>query len=85
MQQEQNKLILYLVILLGFAGGYFYYSQAYADPSVDPLPQTADVSRLKNLRIDFSLLQKAEYRVLRAFGESPVNPGVHGKTDPFAQ
>lgn len=86
MQQQQNKLILYLVIALGLVGGYFYYSQALAEPVIAPMPQASgNLDQFRNLRIDFGLLQKAEYKALRAYGESPVSPGISGKADPFAQ
>ncbi|MEK7589327.1 MAG: hypothetical protein AAB479_01705 [Patescibacteria group bacterium] len=87
MIPQQNKLILYLVIILGFAGGYYYYSQSGSDYVVAPLPQEGrdDIKVFEHLKIDFALLQNPAYKSLRLYGEFPVNPGVRGKNDPFSQ
>lgn len=77
-----------LVIVTGFAVGYFYYSQ-WAVPSRAPIepPPITEKDNLKifeNLKIDFSILDNKKYKALETFGESPVNPGVTGKKDLFA-
>ncbi len=86
MQQSQNKLALYLLMILGFAAGYYYYSQLGSDFAVPPLTSGGrdDLTALQDLKIDFALLQKPEYKNLRLYGEFPINPGVRGKTDPFS-
>lgn len=89
-QQSNNQttLVIALIIILGFAIGYFYYSQ-WAVParvSVEPLLVTGrdDLKMFENLKIDFSILDNKKYKTLEVFGESPVNPGVTGKKDIFA-
>ncbi len=89
-QQSNNQttLIAALIIVLGFAIGYFYYSQ-WAVPAMVPIepPPVAgrgDLKMFENLKIDFSLLDNKKYKALEIFGESPVNPGVTGKKDLFA-
>jgi len=89
-QQSNNQsvLIVALIIVLGFAAGYFYYSQ-WAVPArvpVEPPPVAGkdDLKKFENLKIDFSILDNNKYRALEIFGESPVNPGVTGKKDIFA-
>lgn len=89
-QQSNNQttLIVALIIILGFAIGYLYYSQ-WAVPArvpVEPPPIAGrdDLKKFENLKIDFSTLDDKKYRVLEVFGESPVNPGVTGKKDIFA-
>jgi hypothetical protein len=82
----QSKLVLYLVILLGFAGGFLYSSKiGTAEADIAPLPQQNkdDWKPLKDLKVDFQLLQRPEYKNLRIFGELPVSPGTRGKDDPF--
>ncbi|OGM99023.1 MAG: hypothetical protein A2915_03640 [Candidatus Yanofskybacteria bacterium RIFCSPLOWO2_01_FULL_41_34] len=89
-QQSNNQitLIVALIIVLGFAVGYLYYSQ-WAVParvSIEP-PVVAgrdDLNKFENLKIDFSILDNKKYKALQIFGESPVNPGVTGKKDIFA-
>jgi hypothetical protein len=85
---NQSVLISALIVVLGFAGGYFYYSQ-WAVPSmtpVEPPPISGkdDLKTFQNLKIDFSILDNNKYKALQVFGESPVNPGVTGKKDIFA-
>ncbi len=89
-QQSNNQsvLIASLIIVLGFAAGYFYYSQ-WAVPArvlIEPPPVAGrdDLKMFENLKIDFSILDNAKYKALEIFGESPVNPGVTGKKDLFA-
>lgn len=85
---NQNTLVIALIIVIGFALGYFYYSQ-WAVParvSIEPPPIAGrdDLKKFENLKIDFSILDNKKYKVLEVFGESPVNPGVTGKKDIFA-
>ena len=89
-QQSNNQtiLIVSLIIVLGFAIGYFYYSQ-WAVPARVPVepPLVAgrdDLKVFENLKIDFSILDNKKYNALEVFGESPVNPGATGKKDIFA-
>lgn len=89
-QQSNNQtiLIVSLIFVLGFAVGYFYYSQ-WAVPArtpVEPPPVAAkdDLRKFENLKIDFSILDNKKYKGLEIFGESPVNPGATGKKDMFA-
>lgn len=88
IKKSQSNLILYLLILLGFVGGYFYNSKInITQAGVQPLPQEGrdEWQKLKSLSIDFSVLEKAQYRSLRVFGELPVNPGIPGKPNIFGQ
>ena len=85
---NQSALIVAMIIVLGFAVGYFYYSQ-WAVPArvLIESPLVAgrdDLKAFENLKIDFSILDNKKYKVLEIFGESPVNPGVTGKKDLFA-
>lgn len=85
---SQNTLVVVLIIVIGFAFGYFYYSQwiVPAQVSIESPPVTGrdDLKKFDNLKIDFSILDNKKYKVLEIFGESPVNPGVTGKKDIFA-
>ncbi len=81
-------MILALIIVLGFAAGYIYYSQWAVPARViippPPIMGKDDLKTFENLKIDFSILDNAKYKTLQVFGESPVNPGVTGKKDLFA-
>lgn len=85
---NQTTLIVALILVLGFAVGYFYYSQWVipAQVPIEPPSITGrdDLKMFENLKIDFSILDNNKYKVLEVFGESPVNPGVTGKKDIFA-
>ena len=85
---NQNVLMIALIVVTGFAVGYFYYSQ-WAVPARIPIesPSITEKNNLKifeNLKIDFSVLDNNKYKALQIFGESPVSPGVTGKKDLFA-
>lgn len=82
-----NKLVLYLIMLIGFAAGYLYHSQIGGfEPSVEQIPKAGEeeFKALKGLKIDFKTLEDPRYASLQVFGELPVNPGAVGKRDPFA-
>ena len=86
-QPTQNLLILALIILLGIALGYFYYS-SYVVPALvpvlpPPIAQTDDLKAFEGLQMDFSILTNKKFQTLQIFGESPVNPGATGKKDLF--
>jgi len=87
-QNNQTTLIIALIIVLGFAVGYFYYSQWVVPDRVlvepPPIAGRDDLKTFENLKIDFSILDNKKYKVLEIFGESPVNPGATGKRDIFA-
>jgi hypothetical protein len=87
----QNKIILYLIIVLGFIAGY-YYDTSFNIPGPVPLPASivqrekgADaLAPFKDLKIDFSILDNNRYKKLQVYGEQPVNPGQTGKRNLFA-
>lgn len=87
-QNNQSILISALIIVLGFAAGYFYYSQWAVSARVLIEPPLVvgrdDLDKFKDLKIDFSILDNKKYKALEVFGEAPVNPGVTGKKDIFA-
>jgi len=83
-----NNSITLLILVVAFAAGYLFYSQ-FIQPAqlpIDPIPLSAkeDLTMLKDLTIDFSILDDSRFKSLRVFGESPVRPGVTGKRDIFA-
>jgi len=83
-QTRHNKLFLYLIILLGFIGGYIYYSQVEIDTlGIVPI-QESNLDKLENISIDFDVLDSPTFQELKIFGEYPVLPGVTGKNNIFA-
>ena len=88
MQTNQNFLIPALIIILGLAVGYFYYS-SIAVPAQIPIPtppvsSSDDLKAFEALQIDYSILSNKKFPSLQIFGESPVNPGATGKQDLFS-
>lgn len=78
-------MILLLVAVIGLAAGYFVYRSMGAY-TVLPAPAAGAeaFAQLKGLTTDFSVLQDERFRSLQIFGESPVNPGIGGKSDLFS-
>lgn len=84
---KSKTLIAYLIILTGLVGGYFYYSYSGAGEVVVPaVPQMGkdDLSRFKDFKIDFSILDSSAYNLLKVYGELPVSIGTPGKRNIFA-
>ena len=86
MAENQGKIILYLVVLLGFIGGYLYNAQGDPSRAVPALPTGVTpqaLSPFKTLKVDYSVLSDAQYQRLRIFGQFPVPSGATGKSDIF--
>lgn len=85
---KTSPVITIAIIALGFIAGYFYYSQALQNPPppVQPINISADdsLAKFKDLKFNFSILDDEKFKALKILGESPVQPGVKGKTDLFA-
>lgn len=88
MDSSPSKLYIALIVIIGLAVGYIAYGQWLkpAEEVIPPAPisQQDTLKSFENLKIDFSVLNDAAYKGLVTSGESPVNPGVTGKTDLFA-
>ncbi len=85
--QTTSPVILGAIVVLGFLLGYVYYAnyiQGTITPS--PLPHIkADdtLNKFKNLNISFTIFDDAQFRVLKIFGESPIDTGNPGRTNIF--
>ena len=87
MRTANTKLFSALIIILGLAVGYIYYSNWIVPnqiPIEPPVTSRNDLSSLKDLSIDFSVFDNPAYKALAVFGQVPVSPGVTGKKDVFA-
>ena len=83
---RQSPLVLYLIMVFGFAMGWLYLSQSDPARNVPQIPasfQLTNMRQLQNLRIDFSLLSDPQFLQLRSYGELPVEAGAGGKINPF--
>ncbi len=88
LRKETSPIVLIAIVLLGFAFGYFYYSQSLSDaiPQVPPIliPKNDTLTLFKDLKFNFAILDSSDFRSLRVLGESPVVPGSTGRVDIFA-
>lgn len=82
---QQSLLITVLIVIVGFVGGYLYNSSVGSMESVPTLPAAANESfkRLKDLKINFDLLNDPLYKALQINGQFPVDSSSAGKRDPF--
>ena len=89
--QDGSSLPMILIILALFGGLIFYFSVVRPgqvnEYEIASSIQTelARFREFKNLRLDFSVFDRLDFRNLRIFGESPVRPVPGGKTDLFSQ
>lgn len=86
--QSSSKIYIPLIIIVGLIGGYVLYSQ-WVQPNEAVIPPPAVSTKdspatLKNIKIDFKVLDDPAYKSLITSGESPVSPGITGKKDLFA-
>lgn len=83
---KENKLLVYLIILLGLVMGFLYSNGSDPTADVPPLDiklQTGSLQGLRGARIDDSILTSEAFKALRVFGSLPVEAGTGGKNNPF--
>lgn len=82
---QTEKVIIFLIIMVGIVGGYFYYSSVVEEVSVIPAPVLSrDLREFKKISFDFSIFDKVSFKELKIFGEHPLKPGTEGKANLFA-
>jgi len=88
MKSTPSKLYATLIVIIGLIVGYVGYSQWIVQnestvpaPAIDPKD---NLTVIKNLKIDYKILDDSIYKGLITSGESPVGPGTTGKKDIFA-
>ena len=86
LNKRTNPTILALVVVLGFMLGYLYYQGIAGESSVSDVLPVIDPKFLsfKDMQFNLSVLDGASFRELKTYGEYPVQPGVTGRSDPFA-
>lgn len=87
-QSTTTRLYVALIIIVGLAAGYLFYSQWIkpTETATPPSPISSHdtLASFQSLKIDFSVFTSPAYKNLNIFGEVPVNPGITGKKDLFA-
>lgn len=82
---QTEKIVIFLIIMVGLVGGYFYYSSVAGEAGIIPVPTLSrDLREFKNISFDFSIFDKISFKELKIFGEHPLEPGTEGRTDLFA-
>ena len=83
---QQSKLIIYLIMMLGLVLGYLYSTSSdpvAAVPTLDGKFQLTALQALKGAKIDKAIISSEAFTSLRVFGSLPVEPVTGGKTNPF--
>ncbi len=84
---RQTKLIILLIVFLGFVAGYIYYSR-FTVTSIGVAPIANDskdtLRQFKDLRFDFQVFNSPSLKTFKMFGEAPVIPDKTGRINPFA-
>lgn len=87
-KNSPSPVISLAIIALGLIVGYFYYAQALKDQPQPfapfEVPAGDTLVKFKNLTLDFGPFDDVQFKALRIFGESPVQPGATGRVDIFA-
>ena len=83
---RSSTLVLVLIVLIGFVGGYVLRSFNTGSTPLAAIDQDeqSHFHKLAGLKIDFSLLDSPVYRKLQQFGQFPVDASTPGKRDIFA-
>lgn len=87
IQLGRSRLIIFLIISMGFVLGYLSYgiNEDVLLTIKNPILANDSLESFKNFKLDFSILDDERYKSLEIFGENPVDPGVTGeRKNPFA-
>lgn len=83
---SSDNLFAGLIIFVGLALGYFFYSNA-SNP-VAPAPSVSSRQEIpadiNSVHLDFSIFNNVLFQQLKVFGAVPVSPGQSGRDNPFA-
>jgi hypothetical protein len=85
-EKKEGNLFAALIIVIGFFGGFLFYSQIIKPQQIQIAPpknSQSDLAKFKTLSIDFSVFENQTFKDLKVLGELPVNPGVTGRADLF--
>ena len=81
-----------ILVLLALVAGFVFYFQIIRPGQVNEHELLPDVQRelskfrvFKNLQLNFSIFERADFKSLRIFGEVPVKTAPGGKADLFSQ
>lgn len=81
-----------ILLLLALVAGFVFYFQLIKPGQVNEYELLSSVreemSRIRTFRsleLNFSVFDRADFKSLRIFGESPVKPAPGGKADLFSQ
>lgn len=81
-----------ILVLLALIAGFIFYFQIIRPGQVNQYEISPDSQReilrfraFKNLQLDFSIFERADFKSLMVFGEVPVRPAPGGKQDLFSQ
>jgi len=85
-QLGKSRLILAFIVGIGLVVGYLSYSNLEEVVIIDQeIISTADsLESFRSFNLDFSILDREQYKALEIFGESPVSLDITGeKKNPF--
>ena len=82
-------IFLILIVIMGILAGFIYNSQVTASPNpnikdMKPISPEDALSKLKNSKLDFSILENETFTNLKTIGDIPVIPGETGRDNIFA-
>lgn len=85
---RQTRLLSVLIIFVGLIAGYVIYSgsSGIVESGIPALKEDSkdSLSQFNNISLNFTVFDSPDLKLLRQFGEAPVNPGQTGKADLFA-
>ncbi len=84
--QRQDKLLVYLIMILGLLLGFLYSNGSdpmQNVPVLDLKLQTNALQSLRSISIDTKVLENSVFKSLRVFGSLPVQPTIGGTSNPF--
>ena len=87
---SSNIVVEALIIVLGFFGGYLFYSQVLSGNAVD-IPAPPEIKANDKLesfkdikKFGFDFFNNDYFKSLKLLSDRPVKPGETGKQDLFA-
>lgn len=86
-QKKRQKILIYVLIVVVIITAFVWYTNYQKKPSLEEgVPATGlsvSEERLKEIELDFSILDSPLFKSLKSHGALPVTVGETGRENPF--
>lgn len=92
-QKKRQRILIYILVVVAIITAFIWYSNYQKRPVVEEFIPTEEGSAIgpsfaeetiKEIRLDFSILDDSLFKSLKSHGLLPVTAGETGRENPFS-